>query len=233
MKISVMIPTLNEESRIGSLIDYLLANKGDCIIEIIVVDGGSSDRTIEILQNKKVKYKKLENACRAKQLNYGASMATGEVFYFVHADTYPPKTFTECIKSAIFNGFTSGCCAYEFDSNKKTLKLNSFFTQFKGFHTGGGDQTLFVTKAIYNRLEGFNSEYTIMEDFEFTKRLRKISNYTILKSKALVSARKYDHNSFLRVNIANLIAMIMFKIDFKPQRIQSAYKKIIRYHGFN
>jgi len=67
-----------------------------------------------------------------------------------------------------------------------------------------------------------------MEDFEFTKRLRKISNYKILKNKALVSARKYECNSFLRVNIANLIALIMFKIDMEPIRIKSLYKKLIR-----
>jgi rSAM/selenodomain-associated transferase 2 len=229
MQISVIIPTYNESERIGNLIDFLLANRGNSDIEIIVVDGGSEDNTIEIVKSKNVIVETLETSGRANQMNMGAAIANGDIFYFVHADTFPPESYPNCIKESILNGYTSGCCAYNFDSDKWPLKINSFFTQFNGPLSGGGDQTLYVTKAIFQKLGGFNPDYIVMEDFEFSKRLKNNSRFKVLKSKALVSARKYEKNNYLRVNSANLIAMMMFWLKFHPQKINSTYKSLIKY----
>lgn len=231
MKISVIIPTFNEETHIGALIDYLRANKGDSDIEVVVVDGNSTDRTAEVIKSKNVLYSVESNSGRAHQLNKGAQLSSGEILYFVHADTFPPSSFTSCIKEAIVKGHESGCCAYTFNSNKVILRLNNFITQLATFVSGGGDQTLFVTRKLFYEVGGFNPEYVIMEDFELTRRLKKKSRFTILKSKALVSARKYNHNSYLRVNVANSIAMIMFWTGTKPQKIHKTYKSLIRHHN--
>lgn len=228
MKISVIIPTYNEAARIGALIDYLLVNRNNAQVEVIVVDGGSSDHTIEIAASKEVTCLKAPQKGRANQLNYGASKATGDVFYFVHADTFPPATYPHCIEESILKGYTSGCCAYTFDSNKWPLKLNSFFTQFNGFYSGGGDQTLYVTKAMFEELGGFNPSYTIMEDFEFTKRLKARKTFKVLKSKAIVSARKYENNSYIKVNTINLLAMFMFWLKLPPSKINNLYKSLIK-----
>jgi hypothetical protein len=166
---------------------------------------------------------------RANQMNHGASIATGDVLYFVHADTFPPTSYPNCIKESILNGYTSGCCAYNFDSNRWSLKINSFFTQFNGLLAGGGDQTLYVTKSIFEKVGGFNPNYIIMEDFEISKRLRTTSRFKIIKSKALVSARKYEKNSYWRVSSANLIAMMMFWLNIDPQKINTTYKSLIKY----
>lgn len=229
MKISVIIPTYNEEERIGELIDYLLATKSNSEVEIIVIDGGSDDKTIEISQSRKVRTEISSAIGRANQMNLGASIATGDVLYFVHADTYPPASYPNCIKESILKGYTSGCCAYNFDSNRWPLKINSFFTQFNGLLSGGGDQTLYVTRSIFEKMGGFNPEYIIMEDFEFSKRLKNSTRFKIIKSRAIVSARKYEKNSYIKVNSANLIAMIMFWLKIEPQKINSTYKSLIRY----
>lgn len=229
MKISIIIPTFNEEKNIGTLIDFLLNNKGDGDIEIIVVDGGSKDRTTEVATYKKVKTFISDVKGRANQMNFGASVAKGDILYFVHADTLPPNSYTSCIKKSVLEGYTSGCCAYKFDSENWLLKMNSFFTQFNGFYAGGGDQTLFVTKPIFEKLGGFNKNYVIMEDFEFTKRLKSITKFKVIKSKAIVSARKYEQNSYLKVNTVNLIAMIMFWLKYSPQKIKSTYTSLIKY----
>lgn len=229
MRISVIIPTFNEAERIGNLIDYLILNKTNSDVEIIVVDGGSDDKTVEIANSKNVKVELVKEKGRANQMNQGAAIANGDVFYFVHADTLPPASYPNCIKESILNGFTSGCCAYKFDSDKILLRVNEQFTKFNGIFTGGGDQTLFVTKAIYNKTKGFNPDFVIMEDFEFYKRLKRISKFKIIQSKATVSARKYEKNSYLRVNLANLAAMILFYLKTNPQKINSIYKSLIKY----
>ena len=227
--ISVIIPTLNEEKTIGVLIDYLQENKGDYPIEIIISDGGSTDSTLEIVKSKNTFAVSSPSSGRAFQLNYGAAMAKGGVFYFVHADTFPPKNFTECIMKAIENGYHAGCCAYKFNSQKWYLKINNFFTLFNSPLVGGGDQTLFVTQKLFRAVGGYNTHYVIMEDFEITSRLKKQSLYKILKHKALVSDRKYSKNSYLSVNIANSMAMLMYKIKVHPQRIALTYKKMLKW----
>ncbi len=229
MRISVIIPTFNESEQIGNLIDYLIQNKGNADIEIIVVDGGSSDNTIETANSKNVIVEKVKLRGRANQMNHGAAIASGDIFYFVHADTLPPSSYPNCITESILNGFTSGCCAYKFDSDKFLLKINEQFTKFNGIFTGGGDQTLFVTKAIFNKIKGFNPDFVIMEDFEFYKRLKRISKFKILHSKAIVSARKYEKNSYLRVNLANLAAIFLFSLKTNPQKISNIYKSLIKY----
>lgn len=229
MKISVIVPTYNEEARIGTLIDYLISNKGNSDVEIIIVDGGSKDNTVNITKTKKVKCEVVKLCGRASQMNQGAKVASGDVLYFLHADTFPPLSYTNCIKESILSGYTSGCCAYNFDSNRWPLKINSFFTQFNGLLSGGGDQTLYVTKSIFEKMGGFNPDYIIMEDFEFSKRLKAKARFKVIKSRATVSDRKYKKNSYLRVSAANLIAMLMFWFKAHPQKINTTYKSLIRY----
>ncbi|MFO0435967.1 MAG: glycosyltransferase, partial [Sphingobacteriaceae bacterium] len=93
MRISVIIPTFNEAERIGNLIDYLILNKTNSDVEIIVVDGGSDDKTVEIANSKNVKVELVKEKGRANQMNQGAAIASGDIFYFVHADTLPPASY--------------------------------------------------------------------------------------------------------------------------------------------
>lgn len=225
---SVIIPTYNEEPNIGSLIDYLNSFKGGSEIEVIVCDGNSSDNTRLIAENKNAIVITSQEKGRAFQMNCGAAKAKGDILYFVHADTLPPKYYTNCIKEAVLNGYTSGCCAYKFDSNKWPLKINSYLTRFNGPLSGGGDQTLFVTKSVFKKIGGFNTKYSIMEDFDLTRRLKKNCNFKIIKNRALVSARKYEKNSYLKVNVANIIAMLLFWANIDPQHIHNFYKKTIK-----
>ncbi len=91
------------------------------------------------------------------------------------------------------------------------MRILGFFTRFNWFYTGGGDQTLFICRDLFQAKKGFNTNYVIMEDFELSTRLIKEKLFVVLPQKATVSARKYEKNSFFRVNKANARALKMFK----------------------
>ena len=101
MKHSIIIPTLNEEEKISHLLDFLTKNAlSDS--EIIVVDGGSKDKTIALVKRfKNVNLIETKQASRAFQLNEGAKQAKGDLFYFIHADVLPPQTFETDIETAL------------------------------------------------------------------------------------------------------------------------------------
>lgn len=125
--ISVIIPVINEAEGIASLIEYV---KKTAVhdTELIIVDGGSIDQTKEIAINKGAVVIDAPKG-RAKQMNAGVNSATGEVLYFLHADTYPPKTWQADIQEAIKQGYDAGCCRLSFDDHHPALKFYAWFTK--------------------------------------------------------------------------------------------------------
>ena len=227
-QISVIIPTWNEEENIEKLIDYLWSIPMGREVEIMVIDGGSTDKTVEILQKKGVEVKISPRKGRAAQLNYGASLATGNILHFIHADTLPPASCFLDVLEALGEGYDLGCFTYEFDSKFPLLKLNGFFTRFDIMWCRGGDQTLFIKKEVFEDIGRFREDYVIMEDFEILKRARKKYAFKIIKKNAIISDRKYKKNSYMRVQVANLIAFNMFRFGYAPQKIADTYQKLLK-----
>ncbi|MDQ6815726.1 MAG: TIGR04283 family arsenosugar biosynthesis glycosyltransferase, partial [Bacteroidota bacterium] len=201
--ISIVIPTYNEAENISRLVSYLVANSNRSVCEIIVSDGESEDRTVHMAEAAGAKAVLSPQKGRAAQLNFGASIATGNILYFIHADTVPPATFVADIEKAVADGYSLGRYATAFDSDKTILKINAFFTQFDWFVCYGGDQTLFITKSLFTAVQGFGQEMQIMEDYDIVTRARKLGRYKIFSKNALVSARKYRTNSWVKVQCAN------------------------------
>lgn len=116
MKISVIIPTLNEEECLSLLIPHLQLNSGKIPVhEVIVADRGSSDQTILLAENLGVHVVHCEQQGRAAQMNAGANAATGDVLYFVHADTFPPKNYVDFIAQKLLKPSKAGCFTSVFD----------------------------------------------------------------------------------------------------------------------
>jgi glycosyltransferase involved in cell wall biosynthesis len=110
--ISVIIPTYNEEVHIRATLQKLWEyDEANLISEIIIVDGGSTDKTVAIAKSEGVKVIVSPKKSRAAQMNYGASFACCNLLYFLHADTFPPKGFTNDIAIAIKTGYDAGCYA--------------------------------------------------------------------------------------------------------------------------
>ena len=229
MKISIIIPAYREEMSISRLICYLKEHGREAIAEIIVADGGSDDSTLETALNAGAKAVLSPQKGRGAQMNYGASFATGEILYFVHADVLPPKSFAADILKAVADGYDFGRYFMKFDSKKWYLRINAFFTRFDFFVCYGGDQTLFVTKKLFEKTGGFQTDMRIMEDFEFTKRAKKEGRYKILKKGALISARKYDTNSWWQVQMANKKIVGMYKNGASQEEMLNKYRQMLNY----
>lgn len=228
MQISVIIPTLNEEGNIQRLVDYLWTLPDqDHLKEIIICDGGSTDNTVTQAEKSGAMVLHAPSPGRAVQMNYGAARASGAILYFVHADVLPPTSCFSEIATAVKTGRCIGCFAYDFDSNSALLKLNAYLTTFNWLASGGGDQTFYIPKLIFEELECFDENLPIMEDFDFVKRVKKKYSFHLLPQKVLVSARKYKHNHYLKVQFANVLIFFLFKIGVSPDKLAKWYRAML------
>jgi len=230
MEISVIIPTLNEEENIEKLLVHLKDCLKNVSHEIIVSDAKSSDATPSIVNSvDSVQLLQCEKMSRAHQMNKGAALAKGKILYFVHADSIPPASFYEDILQAFNEGFQLGCYRFKLDSDSLMLAINSYFTRFDRIMCRGGDQTLFIRKTDFEALNGFNDSFRIMEEYDFILRARKQLKFKIIPKDVLVSARKYEENSYLRVNFANLVVFTLFRLGSSQERMIKAYRTLLNH----
>ena len=228
MQISIIIPVLNEAHTIGALIHYLLTHGGNQVIEILVVDGGSRDDTVKTAEMAGAKVVRCDVSSRAAQMNMGAAHARGEVLYFVHADTCPPDSFATDIEQSLASGYVMGCYRYRFDSKSFLLKINAFFNRYHWLWCQGGDKTFYIRQEIFQQLGGYDEYYTIMEEYDFLRRYMPLYPLHIIPKYAVVSARKYEQNGWLRVQWANAVVFRLFRKGASPQEMKNAYKSILR-----
>lgn len=227
--ISIIIPTLNEENHIGDLLQFLTQHPQNDMFEIIVVDGHSGDKTVEIVKTFNTALYFSNPCSRALQMNDGAAHAKGDILYFVHADVHLIPSFVDDIFQSVGQGFDSGCFRFKFDRpTNPLLHINSFFTRFPFRWCRGGDQTLFITRKAFDRVDGFNERYVIMEDYELLDRLGEANiSFQVIPKSIKVSARKYEKNSYLKVQTANLKAMKMYKKGTNPEHIKEFYAQAL------
>ncbi len=225
--LSIIIPVYNEEENIPKLISHLISVVSGTDSEIIVVDGGSTDKTIERVQSYEISCIRCEVKGRAAQMNLGARHASGDIYYFVHADALPPVSFVKHINQSISDGYDAGCYRFRFDSDHPLLKINSYFTRYDRLMCRGGDQTLFIKKSVFEELGGFKEDHLIMEDFEIIDRLRKRYRFRIMPDDVIVSARKYEENHYLKVNFINLVIFTMYAFGASQSTMVHAYKQLI------
>ena len=231
MFLSIIIPTYNEAEMIEKTINHLQ----ECVLgnnyEIIICDGGSTDATCQTVKNLNIQLLNAPILGRAGQMNHGVTFAKGNILYFVHADSLPPKTFFDDIKIAVNNNFDCGSFMTKFDSNSFLLKINAFFTRFNYLFFRGGDQSIFITRDLWQKVGGYNESMLIMEDYDFLKRIWQNGKFKLIKKATLISARKYKQNSWLTVQLANLKIVKMYKKGASQNDMISTYKKMLNYRN--
>jgi rSAM/selenodomain-associated transferase 2 len=229
MTISIIIPTLNEAANIGNLIYYLKQHANISLTEIIVVDAQSNDNTEGVALAAGAKVIHSSKRCRAFQMNLGAQEAIGDILYFIHADCYPPITYLVDIQRFIQEGYPMGCYRYRFDSDKLMLKINAFFTRFEKLWCRGGDETFYVKRSVFEDMGGYNDYFVIMEEYDFIRRASEKYALKIMPSKVVVSARKYETNSWLRVQLANFTVFRMYAKGKAPEEMAQTYRRMLNY----
>jgi rSAM/selenodomain-associated transferase 2 len=199
-KISIIIPTLNEAENILNLLNHLINNSTkENVSEIICVDGGSRDGTQNIISNYKNIILLYSEKGRAKQMNVGAKHATGNILYFLHADSFPPKNFDAFIMDEVQKGNEAGCFRMKFNSNHFWLKLAGWLTQFNWKAFRGGDQSQFITKSLFNKIGAFNERFAIYEDNDLISKLYAQKQFVVIQKWLTTSARNYNSHGIWKL----------------------------------
>ena len=229
--ISIIIPVLNEVDNIEKSINHLLSSVNlENNHEIILVDGGSKDGTIEKLEPLLSKKIVLMHSAkgRATQMNFGAKQAKGNIFYFLHADSFPPKHFDSLIANEISKGNLAGCFCMQFDSQHWWLRLASWLTQFNWRACRGGDQSLFITKDLFNDIGGYDESFKIFEDQIIIKELYKRNQFKVINKKLISSARRYKTNGVWRLQYHFWTIYVKRWFGASAEDIYLYYKRYIK-----
>ncbi len=226
-KISIIIPALNEEDHIGELINCIYTNStSKNVSEILVIDGGSTDNTVPIVQKTGAAVFSSEKG-RAKQMNFGAKMARGNILYFLHADTFPPENFDLHILNAFSKHEKAGCFQMRFDSDNWLLRIFAWFTRYSLSICRGGDQSLFISKELFIKANGFNENYIVFEDNEFISRLYQRTNFKILPYQVKTSARKYNKVGVVKLQYHFGVIHLKNYLGAGPDKLYDYYKRKI------
>lgn len=221
--ISVIIPAWNEAALIGSALENIPANGTD--VEVIVVDGGSHDATVEIATRLGARVIRTD-AGRARQMNAGAAAAKHEILLFLHADTRLPRGFPAMVREALQRpGVIAGAFRLRVDSGRRAMRLVERLANFRSryLQTPYGDQALFVLACRFREMGGF-ADLPIMEDFELVRRLRRLGRIHVVAAAAMTSARRWERLGVLRTTLINQVVLFAYMLGVSPARIARWYR---------
>lgn len=226
MTISVIIPTLNEEKTLGQTLTCLSAAD---VTETIIVDGGSTDRTISIAESFCAEPSNVRivtaPAGRARQMNRAAKTSRGDILLFLHADTRLPDEATRMIESALIKPtVVGGRFDVTFDSPSVWGTIISTLMNWRSRVSGiaTGDQALFVRRHVFEQLGGF-PDIPLMEDIAFSRRLKRTGQVAALRQKVTTSFRRWEQNGPLRTILLMWALRFLYWAGASPHSLARLY----------
>ena len=222
-KLSIIIPTLNEADTIERTLSQLKEINN---LEVIVVDGGSNDKTADLARLQGANVIKTQPG-KANQMNSGAAAATGEVLIFLHADTRMPAGFNHQIVAALAKkGVVAGAFRLAIDSPAAGIRFIERATHLRSrfFQLPYGDQALFMNKAVFETIGGF-ADLPIMEDFILVCHLRRKGKIIILPTAVTTSPRRWQHFGILKTWLVNQMIIIAYYLGISPEQLARWYRR--------
>ncbi len=223
--IAVIVPTLDEAGRIGSLLEHLSALS---TAQVIVADGGSRDGTARRARELGAKVV-TSDAGRAQQMNAGAVEAQGDILLFLHADTLLPDTFEKDIRSALQDpNVVGGAFRFALDAAERRFRVLEKLVNWRSsrFALPYGDQALFVRADVFRGLGGY-PELAVMEDFELVRRLKRRGRIVTAGTAARTSARLWRSSGFLRVMLVNQLTVLAHLAGMRSDRLARWRRKLL------
>jgi rSAM/selenodomain-associated transferase 2/rSAM/selenodomain-associated transferase 1 len=221
MTYSVIIPTYNEEVRLRQCIDSVRRSLST-FVEIIVADGGSTDSTLAIANEAGVQVCLSDNG-RGTQCDAGATIASGKILLFLHADTTLPLDALDILTRWFQDDDVQiGTFRLSFDSDDLLLRFYSIFTRFDSVFTRFGDQCIVVRKTFYDDLGGF-SHWRLFEDVQLLQLARKRTIIHSFPSTVATSARRFLRRGVLRQQLHNGVSILRFLLGESPDRLAQSY----------
>lgn len=222
-KISIIIPVLNEAKILEKTLSQLQSELGDH--ELIIVDGGSTDDSVHISE-KYGKVLKSERG-RAKQLNAGASAASGDIFIFLHADIWLESGALAAVETALSSGYVGGGFRQKIDGKNFLYRMIEVAGNIRGRYLKVfyGDSGIFLTRADFEKIGGF-PEIPILEEMEFSKELRRLGKTTLITPHIHISARRWETKGIIRTTINNWLIMLLYFLKFSPLQLAKLYRHI-------
>jgi len=220
MRISVIIPTLNESANIAAALASV-ADETDT--EIIVVDGGSEDDTLA--KCAAADHVLHAERGRANQLNAGAAAAGGDVLLFLHADCRLEAGGLDAIRKACAaENCVGGCFRQHIDAEGLRYRALEWGNaqRVRWLKMAYGDQGIFVKAKTFLRLGGF-PPLRLMEDVYFMKRLRRAGRFVLLDQKIEISARRWRQRGVIRQTLTNWTLITAATLGVSPDRLASYY----------
>jgi rSAM/selenodomain-associated transferase 2 len=202
--VSIIIPTLNEVHTICLTLDAIAAN--GTAHEVIVVDGGSSDGTADLAEQRGVRLVRATQCNRAIQMNQGKGLAAGNVLLFLHADTLiAPEALTKIADALRERQIAGGAFARQYASRSLFLRTTCLLAELRGKAFGWflGDQAIFVRTEVFDSLGGFR-ELEIFEDLDFCRRMKQAGRVVTLRPPVVSSARRFSSRGPVRTTLSDL-----------------------------
>ena len=224
-QISIIIPVLNEAERLGDSLQSLQALRGRGH-EIIVVDGGSVDGTIDQIEGRADRVLET-SAGRSVQMNAGARVASGEVLWFLHADSLVPPDADRRLLDALSDSERSwGRFDVAFSGRGAPFRMIATMMNIRSRLTGiaTGDQGIFVTRRAFLEVDGFPS-IALMEDIAISRALKRIGRPLCLRQTLVTSSRRWKQMGVLRTIVLMWSLRLAYALGIDPARLARLYQR--------